>query len=46
VKNAFIRRGYEVYANRNITISYFSGPGHPGFGPLTPEPFDSTVEAQ
>jgi beta-lactamase superfamily II metal-dependent hydrolase len=45
VKNAFIRRGYPVYANRTITISHYCGPGHPGLRPITPEPFASTVEA-
>jgi len=45
VKNAFIRRGYKVYANRTRTISHYRGPGHPGFTPITPEPFDSKVEA-
>jgi beta-lactamase superfamily II metal-dependent hydrolase len=45
VKNAFIRRGYRVFANRTVTISHFSGAGHPGFSPLTPESFDNTVEA-
>lgn len=45
VKNAFIRRGYGVFANRTATISHFSGSGHPGFTPLTPESFDDKVEA-
>ncbi|MDE1714375.1 competence protein ComEC (plasmid) [Chromobacterium amazonense] len=45
VKNAFIRRGYEVYANRTIMISHYSGPGHTGLVPLTPEAFDTKVEA-
>jgi beta-lactamase superfamily II metal-dependent hydrolase len=45
VKNAFIRRGYKVYANRTATISHYSGNGHQGFTPLTPEPFDNKVEA-
>jgi len=44
-KNAFIRRGYRVFVNRTNTISHYSGPGHPGFVALTPEPFDNTVEA-
>lgn len=45
VKNAFIRRGYKVFANRTATISHYSGSGHPGFEPLTPESFDYKVEA-
>jgi len=45
VKNAFIRRGYEVFANRAGMISHFSGPGHPGLVALSPEPFDNKVEA-
>jgi len=45
VKNAFIRRGYKVFANRTKTISHFSGTGHPGFVALAPEPFDNKVEA-
>lgn len=45
VKNAFIRRGYKVFANRTSTISHYSGSGHQGFTPLTPEPFDNKVEA-
>lgn len=44
-KNAFIRRGYKVFVNRAGMISHFSGSGHPGLVALTPEPFDSTVEA-
>lgn len=46
VKNAFIRRGYAVYANRNAMISHYSGSGHPGLVPLVPEAFDTKVEAQ
>lgn len=46
VKNAFIRRGYKVYANRTAMISHYSGSGHPGLVPLTPEPFDDQIEAQ
>lgn len=46
VKNAFIRRGYKVYANRNAMISYSVGAGHPGLVPLAPEAFDNRVEAQ
>lgn len=45
VKNAFIRRGYNVYANRTRMISHYSGSGHPDLVPLTPEPFDNNVEA-
>ena len=45
VKNAFIRRGFKVYANRTITISHSYGGGHPGFGPLPAEAFDDKVEA-
>lgn len=45
VKNAFIRRGFKVYANRTITISHSSGGGHPGFGPIPAEAFDDKVEA-
>lgn len=45
VKNAFIRRGYKVFANRTQMISHFSGSGHAGLVPLTPEPFDDKVEA-
>ncbi len=44
VKNAFIRRGYKVYANRTRMISHYYGSGHPGLGPITPEPFDNKVE--
>lgn len=46
VKNGFIRRGYEVYANRNAMISHYSGSGHSGLVPLVPEAFDTKVEAQ
>lgn len=46
VKNAFIRRGYEVYSNRNAMISHYSGSGHPELFPLIPEAFDTKVEAQ
>lgn len=45
VKNAFIRRGYEVFANREQMISHYFGKGHQGLFPLTPEPFDNEVEA-
>lgn len=45
VKNAFIRRGYKVFANRTAMISHYYGSGHPGLVPLSPEPFDNTVEA-
>lgn len=45
VKNAFIRRGYKVFANRVSMITHYSGQGHPGLFALTPEPFDNTVEA-
>jgi beta-lactamase superfamily II metal-dependent hydrolase len=44
VKNAFIRRGFKVYANRTIAISHSSGGGH-GWGPLPAEAFDDKVEA-
>jgi beta-lactamase superfamily II metal-dependent hydrolase len=45
VKNAFKRRGYEVYANRTQMISYSAGGGHPNMHPLQPEPFAHKVEA-
>ena len=45
VKNAFIRRGYEVFANREQMISHFFGEGHQGLFPLTPELFDNEVKA-
>lgn len=45
VKNAFIRRGYDVYANRSAMISHYSGSGHPGLVSLVPEEFDTKVEA-
>ncbi|PBK03649.1 hypothetical protein CNQ84_13815 [Pseudomonas abyssi] len=44
VKNAFIRRGYEVYVTRTRWISHFKGLGHPNTGPITPEKFESEVE--
>lgn len=46
VKNAFIRRGYAVYANRKSMISHYSGSGHTGLVPLTPEAFENKVESQ
>jgi len=45
VKNAFIRRGFKVYANRTETISHSSGGGHPGWGPVAAESFDNKVES-
>lgn len=45
VKNAFIRPGFRVYANRTRTISHSSGGGHPGWGPVTAETFDNKVES-
>jgi len=44
VKNAFIRRGYKVFANRTTMISHSHGSGHPGLVPITPEPFERQVE--
>lgn len=44
VKNAFIRRGYQVSATRHRAISYSSGGGHPGWSSVAPEPFDDKVE--
>lgn len=46
VKNAFIRRGFKVFANRKGMISHYSGAGHPNLYALTPEPFDDKVESQ
>lgn len=43
VKNAFIRRGYKVYATRTKWISYYSGSGHSG-SPAVAEEFASKVE--
>lgn len=45
VKNAFIRRGFKVYATRTGWLSHYSGGGHPGVVPATPEDFASKVEA-
>jgi beta-lactamase superfamily II metal-dependent hydrolase len=45
VKNAFIRRGFKVFANRKEMISHYSGAGHPNLNALTPEPFADKVEA-
>lgn len=45
VKNAFIRRGFKVFANRKDMISHYSGPGHPNLYALTPEPFEDKVES-
>ncbi|MGV8713059.1 MAG: ComEC/Rec2 family competence protein [Nitrosomonas sp.] len=45
VKNAFIRRGYKVYANRSAMISHYSGSGHLGLVPLVPEAFETKIEA-
>jgi len=45
VKNAFIRRGYRVFANRSKMISHYSGSGHGGLVPAEAEKFDNKVEA-
>lgn len=45
VKNAFIRRGFKVFSNRERMISQYFGPGHSDLVPLDPEPFDNSVEA-
>jgi len=45
VKNAFIRRGFEVFANRTQMISHSLGGGHSGLTALQPEAFDNQVEA-
>lgn len=45
VKNAFIRRGFKVYATRTKWLSHYSGAGHPNAVPAIPEEFDSRVEA-
>lgn len=45
VKNAFIRRGYAVFANRDRMISHSFGKGHPGLTPISPDSFDTKVEA-
>lgn len=45
VKNAFIRRGFKVYATRTHWLSDYSGGGHPGVVPATPEEFADKVEA-
>lgn len=44
VKNAFIRRGFKVFATRTNWLSHYSGEGHPGIVPATPEEFASRVE--
>jgi hypothetical protein len=46
VKNAFIRRGYKVFANRGLVVSHYSGAGHSGYVPANPEAFDDRVEEQ
>ncbi len=45
VKNAFIRRGFEVFATRTKWVSVYSGPGHAGAVPAVAEEFDNKVEA-
>jgi beta-lactamase superfamily II metal-dependent hydrolase len=44
VKNAFIRRGYKVYATRTQWLSHYSGSGHSGMSPAVAEEFASKVE--
>jgi beta-lactamase superfamily II metal-dependent hydrolase len=44
VKNAFIRRGFKVYATRTKWLSHSAGGGHPGVVEATPEEFANRVE--
>lgn len=44
VKNAFIRRGYKVYATRTKWLSHYAGNGHSGMSPAVAEEFASKVE--
>lgn len=44
-KNAFIRRGFQVFATRTKWLSHYSGAGHGGALPAVPENFDNQVEA-
>lgn len=44
VTNAFIRRGYKVYATRANWLSHYSGCGHPGAWPAVAEEFANEVE--
>lgn len=43
VTNAFIRRGFKVYSTRTKPLSHSAGGGH-GWGPATPEEFQTEVE--
>lgn len=46
VKNAFMRRGYPVWATKGRTITLRFGPGQrPGFGPIEPLPWSKKVKA-
>jgi len=44
VKNAFMRRGFEVYSTRTKWISHSFGGGHPGAVPAVAEEFANRVE--
>jgi hypothetical protein len=45
VKNAFIRRGYPVYATRGANIYAYSGFAmRPGYAPANAEEFSADVE--
>lgn len=44
VKNAFMRRGFKVYTNRNGWISHHEDAGRPGVVPATAEDFADKVE--
>jgi beta-lactamase superfamily II metal-dependent hydrolase len=46
VMNAFLRRGYQPYATRGMTLRYsHQMPGRDGWGPATPIAFADKVEA-
>jgi beta-lactamase superfamily II metal-dependent hydrolase len=45
VKNAFMRRGFEVYSTRTKWISHYDGNGHPGMVPAVAEQFADEVES-
>jgi hypothetical protein len=45
IANAFLRRGYPVYATRGETKTYFIGRElRNGWSSITPEPFSTNVE--
>ncbi|MDR7336258.1 hypothetical protein [Roseateles asaccharophilus] len=45
VKNAFMRRGFQVYSTRTKWLSHSAGGGHAGAAAATPEEFSTKVEA-